>query len=97
MTISSAVDWGVKNQTNPKKNRPELRKSDPVNGLEIFEHFSLSLYSIKILLMRAGLYNMLFRKGNRKVPGQTALQSDQGLHCLSRSFYRQLAFKILEH
>ena len=42
---------------------------------------------------------MPIRIANREDPDQTALQkqSDLGLHCLSRPFWQEIVFEILEH
>ena len=58
---------------------------------EILNTF-LFLFSIKMLIIRAGICKMLVRIANREDPDQTASseekQSDLGLSCLSRPFWQ---------
>ena len=51
------------------------------------------MFSIKMLVYRAGLPKILVRISNREDPDQTASseavwQSDLGLHCMSRPFWQ---------
>ena len=66
----------------------------------------LSFYSQKMLIIRAGTHKTHVRIANREDPDQTAdeeavIQSDLGLHCLSRPFWQATStqnfkcFKIL--
>ena len=46
-----------------------------------------------MLIFRAGIHKKVVGIANKEDP----LQSELSLHCLSRSFCRQLVFEILEH
>ena len=59
---------------------------------------SLSLFSNKMLVFRAGIYKLLVRIANREDLDQTAsseMQSVLGLHCLSRPFWQAISVRNL--
>ena len=49
---------------------------------------TFSLFSNKMLVIRAAIHKMLVRIANMDGPDQTASESDLGVHCMSRPFWQ---------
>ena len=55
---------------------------------ENFQHFSFSIFKYNIGYQRAEIHEMFVRIANRVDPELLQMQSDLGLHCLSRTFWQ---------